>query len=75
MAIPPRKAIDVPFGRNYVPTWAFDHQKQFNGGSELQLILDKYTGTITITKSLPNDHNASFDIPIFYLVYRLKLNF
>lgn len=44
MAIPPRKAIDVPFGRNYVPTWAFDHQKQFNGGSELQLILDKYTG-------------------------------
>ncbi|CAL9222630.1 unnamed protein product [Arabidopsis halleri] len=45
MAIPPRKAIDVPFGRNYVPTWAFDHQKQFNGGSELQLILDKNTGT------------------------------
>lgn len=45
MAIPPRKAIDVPFGRNYVPTWAFDHQKQINGGSELQLILDKYTGT------------------------------
>ncbi|CAN6812565.1 unnamed protein product [Brassica oleracea] len=45
MAIPPRKAIDVPFGRNYVPTWAFDHQKQLNGGSELQLILDKYTGT------------------------------
>lgn len=50
MAIPPRKAIDVPFGRNYVPTWAFDHQKQLNGGSELQLILDKYTGTFTTAR-------------------------
>ncbi|KAF2301720.1 hypothetical protein GH714_028770 [Hevea brasiliensis] len=41
----PRKPIDVPFGRNYVPTWAFDHIKYFNGGSEIQLMLDKYTGT------------------------------
>ncbi|KAF2323002.1 hypothetical protein GH714_032736 [Hevea brasiliensis] len=40
----PRKPIDVPFGRNYVPTWAFDHIKYFNGGSEIQLTLDKYTG-------------------------------
>ncbi|KAJ6393280.1 hypothetical protein OIU77_022703 [Salix suchowensis] len=43
--LPLRKPVDVPFGRNYVPTWAFDHIKYFNGGSEIQLHLDKYTGT------------------------------
>lgn len=84
MAIPPRKAIDVPFGRNYVPTWAFDHQKQFNGGSELQLILDKYTGTFTITKALPNEPKnrllnimqvLMFHFKKFNLVYRKKLYF
>ncbi|KAK7336206.1 hypothetical protein VNO77_16740 [Canavalia gladiata] len=41
----PRRPVDVPFGRNYIPTWAFDHIKYFNGGSEIQLLLDKYTGT------------------------------
>jgi len=41
----PRRPVDVPFGRNYVPTWAFDHIKYFNGGSAIQLHLDKYTGT------------------------------
>jgi xyloglucan:xyloglucosyl transferase len=40
----PRKPVDVPFGRNYMPTWAFDHIKYFNGGSDIQLHLDKYTG-------------------------------
>ena len=40
----PRRPVDVAFGRNYVPTWAFDHIKYFNGGSEIQLHLDKYTG-------------------------------
>ncbi|MBA0717500.1 hypothetical protein Golax_005314 [Gossypium laxum] len=25
LATPPRRPIAVPFGRNYVPTWAFDH--------------------------------------------------
>lgn len=40
----PRSPIDVPFGRNYVPTWAYDHIKYLNGGSEIQLYLDKYTG-------------------------------
>lgn len=40
----PRTPIAVPFGRNYVPTWAFDHIKYYNGGSEIQLALDKYTG-------------------------------
>jgi hypothetical protein len=44
MSATPRKAIDVPFGRNYVPTWAFDHIKYYNGGSEIQLTLDKSTG-------------------------------
>ena len=40
----PRKPVDVPFGRNYMPTWAFDHIKYFNGGYQIQLVLDKYTG-------------------------------
>ena len=38
---PPKKSIDVPFGRNYFPTWAFDHIKYLNGGSEVHLVLDK----------------------------------
>lgn len=45
MGVPPRKPVNVPFGRNYMPTWAFDHIKYCNGGSEIQLHLDKYTGT------------------------------
>ncbi|KAH7548471.1 hypothetical protein JRO89_XS14G0139400 [Xanthoceras sorbifolium] len=48
MGAPPRKPVNVAFGRNYMPTWAFDHIKYFNGGSEIQLHLDKYTGTIYI---------------------------
>ncbi|KAL6328308.1 hypothetical protein AAG906_034451 [Vitis piasezkii] len=28
-----RKCIDVPFNRNYVPTWVFDHTKSYNGGT------------------------------------------
>ncbi|KAF2537455.1 hypothetical protein F2Q68_00022811 [Brassica cretica] len=40
--MPPKKAVDVPFGRNYFPTWAFDHIKYLNGGSEVHLILDKH---------------------------------
>jgi xyloglucan:xyloglucosyl transferase len=43
--VPPKKSINVPFGRNYFPTWAFDHIKYLNGGSEVHLVLDKYTGT------------------------------
>nr|DAD30347.1 TPA_asm: hypothetical protein HUJ06_009198 [Nelumbo nucifera] len=45
LAAPPRRPVNVPFYRNYVPTWAFDHIKYFNGGNEVQLVLDKYTGT------------------------------
>lgn len=44
MGAVPRKPVDVSFGRNYVPTWAFDHIKYFKGGSEIELLLDKYTG-------------------------------
>ncbi|KAK4805006.1 hypothetical protein SAY86_004823 [Trapa natans] len=40
---PQRRPVDVPFSRNYVPTWAFDHIKYLNGGSEIHLMLDKYT--------------------------------
>ncbi|PIA40669.1 hypothetical protein AQUCO_02400021v1 [Aquilegia coerulea] len=45
IATPPRRPVNVPFYRNYKPTWAFDHIKYFNGGNEIQLVLDKYTGT------------------------------
>ncbi|KAL4191890.1 hypothetical protein AMTRI_Chr06g191290 [Amborella trichopoda] len=45
MAATPMKPINVPFQKNYVPTWAFDHIKYINGGTEAQLVLDKYTGT------------------------------
>lgn len=44
----PKKVVDVPFGRNYVPTWAFDHIKYINGGSEIQLKLDKFTGAMQV---------------------------
>lgn len=46
MGAPPRRPVDVPFGRNYYPTWAFDHIKYLNGGSQVQLHLDKYTGIL-----------------------------
>nr|XP_029118013.1 probable xyloglucan endotransglucosylase/hydrolase protein B isoform X2 [Elaeis guineensis] len=45
LAAPPRRPINVPFQKNYVPTWAGDHIKYYNGGNEIQLYLDKYTGT------------------------------
>uniref|UniRef100_A0A7N0U965 Xyloglucan endotransglucosylase/hydrolase n=1 Tax=Kalanchoe fedtschenkoi TaxID=63787 RepID=A0A7N0U965_KALFE len=45
MSATPKRPVDVPFGRNYKPTWAFDHIKYLRGESEIQLSLDKYTGT------------------------------
>lgn len=45
MSAAPRKPVDVQFQTNYVPTWASDHIKQINGGNEVQLTLDKTTGT------------------------------
>uniref|UniRef100_A0ACD5UQ29 Uncharacterized protein n=1 Tax=Avena sativa TaxID=4498 RepID=A0ACD5UQ29_AVESA len=44
-AAPPRKPVNVPFEKNYIPTWAEDHIHYLNGGREVQLSLDKSTGT------------------------------
>ncbi|XP_059652411.1 probable xyloglucan endotransglucosylase/hydrolase protein isoform X2 [Cornus florida] len=41
----PRKPVDVPFQKNYMPTWASEHIKYINGGSSVELLLDKYSGT------------------------------
>ncbi|KAI3892511.1 hypothetical protein MKX03_018072 [Papaver bracteatum] len=41
----PKKAMTVPFSKNYIPTWSSDHIKYFNGGNDIQLNLDNYTGT------------------------------
>lgn len=48
-----RKPIDVPFHRNYVPSWAAEHIKYLNGGNEAQLYLDKYSGKAHIHIILP----------------------
>ncbi|KAI3977153.1 hypothetical protein MKX01_035883 [Papaver californicum] len=45
LAAAPRRPVNVPFSRNYKPTWAFDHIKYYNGGNDITLMLDKYTGT------------------------------
>ncbi|CAI9102144.1 OLC1v1000365C1 [Oldenlandia corymbosa var. corymbosa] len=41
----PRRPINVPFQKNYVPTWAADHIRYINGGNTVDLVLDKTTGT------------------------------
>jgi len=60
--------VDVQFGRNYVPTWAFDHIKYFNGGSEIQLHLDKYTGKHSLAK-IPNFHCHTFEFKLCVHVF------
>ncbi|KAF5192134.1 Xyloglucan endotransglucosylase/hydrolase [Thalictrum thalictroides] len=45
MGATPKKPVHVPFSRNYMPTWAYDHITYLNGGNEIQLKLDKSTGT------------------------------
>lgn len=45
MAAAPRKPVDVPFDRNYVPSWSANHIKYLNGGYSAELLLDKYSGT------------------------------
>ncbi|KAK9266497.1 hypothetical protein L1049_007442 [Liquidambar formosana] len=45
IAVMMRRPVDVPFQKNYVPSWANDHMKYINGGAEIQLLLDKYSGT------------------------------
>lgn len=41
----PRKPVDVPFWKNYEPSWASHHIKFLNGGSAADLILDRSSGT------------------------------
>ncbi|KAI3978787.1 hypothetical protein MKX01_015962 [Papaver californicum] len=41
----PRRPVNVPFHKSYVPSWSSDHIKYFNGGSNVDLVLDKYSGT------------------------------
>ncbi|KAI3980075.1 hypothetical protein MKX01_042729 [Papaver californicum] len=41
----PRRPINVPFHKSYIPSWSSDHIKYFNGGSNVDLVLDKYSGT------------------------------
>lgn len=57
----PKKPVNVLFDRNYVPTWAFDHIKYFNGGSEIKLHLDNYTGTAAgwVVKKLVFSHQTT----------------
>ncbi|XP_057857555.2 xyloglucan endotransglucosylase protein 2 [Cryptomeria japonica] len=50
MAGKPPSPVDVSFSRNYVPTWAFDHIMQIDGGKQVDLVLDKSTGTGFQTK-------------------------
>ncbi|XP_043708504.1 probable xyloglucan endotransglucosylase/hydrolase protein [Telopea speciosissima] len=45
MGAVPKKPVDVPFQKNYVPSWSSDHIKYINGGSQVKLVLDKYSGT------------------------------
>ncbi|KAI3996712.1 hypothetical protein MKX01_041012 [Papaver californicum] len=45
MGAAPPKATDVPFSKNYSPTWSPDHIKYFNGGKDIQLYLTNWTGT------------------------------
>lgn len=63
MGAAPRRPVAVPFGRNYVPTWAFDHIKYYNGGSEIQLYLDKYTGEFIWTQGVECGSEVGKKIP------------
>lgn len=40
----PRRPVDVPFWKNYEPSWASHHIKYLNGGSTADLILDRSSG-------------------------------
>ncbi|MCL7023472.1 hypothetical protein MKW94_020501 [Papaver nudicaule] len=41
----PRRPINVPFHKSYVPSWSSHHIKYYNGGSNVDLVLDKSSGT------------------------------
>ncbi|XP_059313180.1 probable xyloglucan endotransglucosylase/hydrolase protein [Lycium ferocissimum] len=40
----PRRPVDVPFWKNYEPSWASHHIKYLNGGSTADLVLDRSSG-------------------------------
>ncbi|KAK6804999.1 hypothetical protein RDI58_002783 [Solanum bulbocastanum] len=40
----PRRPVDVPFWKNYEPSWASHHIKFLNGGTTTDLILDRSSG-------------------------------
>lgn len=42
----PRTPVAVPFEKYYVPCWSDDHITFINGGSEVQLMLDKNSGEL-----------------------------
>lgn len=78
MGAPPRRPVAVPFGRNYMPTWAFDHIKYFNEGSEIQLHLDKYTGiNIILALVFPSNYQIRcvYQPKIFHMFCRFSQQF
>ncbi|XP_043710549.1 probable xyloglucan endotransglucosylase/hydrolase protein, partial [Telopea speciosissima] len=44
LAAEPKTPVDVPFQKNYEPGWGSDHIKYINGGSQVQLVLDRSSG-------------------------------
>ncbi|KAF4390565.1 hypothetical protein F8388_006062 [Cannabis sativa] len=42
MGAPPKRPVNVPFGRNYMPTWAFDHINM-----QIKLVPGDSAGTVT----------------------------
>lgn len=58
----PRRPVDVPFWKNYEPSWASHHIKFLNGGTTTDLILDRSSGTnytmffnFTVTQFIVNN--------------------
>ncbi|KAI3838410.1 hypothetical protein MKW92_021696 [Papaver armeniacum] len=41
----PRRPVNVPFHKSYVPSWSSHHIRYFNGGANVDLVLDKDSGT------------------------------
>jgi len=70
----PKKVEDVPFGRNYAPTWAFDHIKYINGGSEIQLKLDNFTGATMQVISFFFFHGGLHPFFLLLSIYLLCIN-
>ncbi|KAL5983812.1 Xyloglucan endotransglucosylase protein 2 [Asimina triloba] len=74
MGAAPKKAVDVPFQKNYVPTWASDHIKHVKGGSRVHLLLDKYSGTGDISFIFIQIANTISDYACMLLGGRSRLS-